>query len=648
MGEAMNIALKDTMIESQLVLGDACLERREYAKAVEAYEKGVKLLDGKSIRAAMLDRLYSGLLWSYLESGRREEAERVYESAGLERGLEARVLVDIALMYLRAGKREKALEVSEKAIREKDRGYYCLGQIRMGDGEPAKAREAFVKALERGEFELESRIGMSELYREGGKYEEAQKELDKALGYAKGKRKDKIEVVNIEKFRVYMEKFRRHDSAEIVMAEKIYEEIKDKEALRERLEATIGRQDKTIVKHIMEYMAQERMDCPLYEHSKEEMGKYTGVHVREHVGAGDDIFHKNKTLNEQEIRLRKLVLKSKPTYLGVELTKKCNLGCEMCFQRGTDRTQEVSESTVCQVEELMPYLETISWLGGEAFLYEGFEKLYKKAAAYKNLTQVIVTNGQLIDERWAELLTGTSLELIFSIDGTTKGTYEGIRRGASFEKLKENIGLINKYRMNSGSAVKTGITFIVMSSNYRELENLPEFAAENGFNFVNLTTLLNFDHPQNIFYSCDKDAIEAVSKMKPLMLEKADKFGVKFNYWLNSPEHYDFCDHKCAKGNVKAFSLCTKAAGADGILFCHNPWTKMYVVTDEVSSFCLCKKPIGNLKENTLLEIWNGETAQLYRRNMIENNLSMCDYRCMLFPGARLDGRFARVDKDNG
>jgi hypothetical protein len=52
----------------------------------------------------------------------------------------------------------------------------------------------------------------------------------------------------------------------------------------------------------------------------------------------------------------------------------------------------------------------------------------------------------LIDGRWAKILTGYFGGICISIDGVTKETYEKIRVGAKYEKLLENIRLINFYR----------------------------------------------------------------------------------------------------------------------------------------------------------------------------------------------------------
>ena len=62
------------------------------------------------------------------------------------------------------------------------------------------------------------------------------------------------------------------------------------------------------------------------------------------------------------------------------------------------------EKTVDELVGLFPYLEVINWQGGEVFLVDYFEGLMNKASEYPNLKQQVVTNGSLLNERWAAKL----------------------------------------------------------------------------------------------------------------------------------------------------------------------------------------------------------------------------------------------------
>jgi hypothetical protein len=56
----------------------------------------------------------------------------------------------------------------------------------------------------------------------------------------------------------------------------------------------------------------------------------------------------------------------------------------------------------------MPYLEKIIWMGGEVFIYKGFEEMLDVGYS-NNLFQEITTNAQNISESMAENWSGIML-----------------------------------------------------------------------------------------------------------------------------------------------------------------------------------------------------------------------------------------------
>jgi sulfatase maturation enzyme AslB (radical SAM superfamily) len=81
--------------------------------------------------------------------------------------------------------------------------------------------------------------------------------------------------------------------------------------------------------------------------------------------------------------------------------------------------------------------------GGEVFLVDYFKDLFAKASSYPNIDQSIITNGLLIDSQWLDILSGSRVNLTFSIDTVVKKTYEHIRQPAVFEDLLDNLGMIH-------------------------------------------------------------------------------------------------------------------------------------------------------------------------------------------------------------
>ena len=138
-----------------------------------------------------------------------------------------------------------------------------------------------------------------------------------------------------------------------------------------------------------------------------------------------------------------------PLYAKIEIDSRCNLKCEMC-----QRTKIVDNSYLSMeqfqeiVTKLGPGLCDVHVHGyGESLLnphyFEMMEWLKQKGILFG-----LVTNGTLLDtdEKRRRLLKLRPTVIQFSIDAADKETYERIRKGANFEKVRENFMELVKIR----------------------------------------------------------------------------------------------------------------------------------------------------------------------------------------------------------
>ncbi len=347
----------------------------------------------------------------------------------------------------------------------------------------------------------------------------------------------------------------------------------------------------------------------------------------------DDVFLKNKILNEIEVTKRKKILKSKPLSLTVVLTNKCTLKCKMCgfwdksWCDGKDF--DITESRVIEIEKLLPYLDQITWTGGEIFLSKYFERLFNKASTYPHLKQMILTNGSLINEKWARKLTSTDITICYSIDGATKKTYENIRIGGKFEDLLRNIELINKYKEKCSHKIVTGIQFTVMKTNYHEMKKMLDFAKEHGFSFIRFYPILLLEDTENIFYQNDLEAANYLENIHPQLIKKALQYKIELIYQLPEIEYFGcYKDQLSEPRRTEMIKRFIKNSDKD--LLCYSPWRNMHIDNDRVRSECYCLQDIGDLKKNSIEEIWNGKNMQKYRKKIIKKCFDLCDYKCIM------------------
>jgi MoaA/NifB/PqqE/SkfB family radical SAM enzyme len=337
----------------------------------------------------------------------------------------------------------------------------------------------------------------------------------------------------------------------------------------------------------------------------------------------EDLYLKNKILNEIEISQRKTILESKPRGLAISLTTRCNLRCKMCkvWRSNKDFPKERAKEII----SLLPYLQFIIWQGGETFLVDYFEELFDEASKYRHLKQQIITNGLLIDEKWARKLAREKLELVFSIDSVIKKTYENIRRGANFYDLIERINLINLYKkkINEGlpesSRMLTTINFVVMKSNYHELVLFPNFAKKFGFDRIVLMPIEGLTDEENIFIHKDPLIEDNLREAMFVFLQKAKEYKIAVLSWLPLNLYIQ-------RNNNNSARSPSRRAG----LLCYWPWQFM-MIDDKFKArpHCLCQKRVGDMNVDSFEEVWNGEMMQLYRKKIIDNDYEgLCDSRC--------------------
>jgi tetratricopeptide (TPR) repeat protein len=355
-------------------------------------------------------------------------------------------------------------------------------------------------------------------------------------------------------------------------------------------------------------------------------GDYSGSlkylnNATRHVSEKDSSFLKNRIANEIEISQKKVALDSHPLGLWVTLTTKCNLRCLMCDVWKNE--WDLPESTIQEIQELFPYLKEVFWQGGEVFFSGKFKELFEKASLYPALKQNINTNGILINEDWAKRLSRKNVSLTFAIDGVTKNTYEGIRRGAEFERLIENLRFLNNYKCDynkdaePSDRMTTIMRFIVMRSNYHEIRDAVAFARKFGFDSLQLCPVEGTIMAENIFMHHDPGVSSRIRMLVNGAVEDAKESG--FRLESNLPLKDETARQPEGKILKSDDSICPEAKARG--LTCEFPWQYLFIGRGGVvMPSCMCVKEVGNVHKNSLSQIWNSPGMQFYRRSISEGN----------------------------
>ncbi|MDD3065373.1 MAG: radical SAM protein [Endomicrobiaceae bacterium] len=330
----------------------------------------------------------------------------------------------------------------------------------------------------------------------------------------------------------------------------------------------------------------------------------------------ENVFLSNCFLNEYELAAHKTNLKSKPRNIMLILTNSCDLDCIMCYQN-KNTVKNINIKLVNIVMNNLQYLENIKWQGGEVLALPYFKDILLKTLQFPKIKQTITSNFQNVGEDIIELILKNNINLIISIDSVVKETYEKIRVGANFDKLKENLEKVNYYITKYGSKINLQINFLIMKINYKEIPDIIEFAAKYGFTSVIFLKCITDDENLKIAEEHKKD-IENYIKQANI---KAQEYNIKIIDVFS-----EFNDAVC-NGQETVKSLKDKKTVADKGLFCHLPWYEMTIQEDNaVKPHCTCGYAhlTNTDKYNNIYDIWNNEAMQEYRKQILKSDNGKC------------------------
>ncbi|MDJ0715923.1 MAG: radical SAM protein [Prochloraceae cyanobacterium] len=157
----------------------------------------------------------------------------------------------------------------------------------------------------------------------------------------------------------------------------------------------------------------------------------------------------------------------------------CNLSCQMCYfsdkefrknNKGTFKSDEIERLAKMFFPRT---LQVVFGCGAEPTLYKDFPKLIKLAKSYGVPYVGLVSNGQLIKEEHIRELVNYGLdELLLSVHGVRKTTYENLMTNSNYEKFHAVLNSFNSIKSELGSSTPTlRLNYTVNPDNLEELSD---------------------------------------------------------------------------------------------------------------------------------------------------------------------------------
>lgn len=307
-----------------------------------------------------------------------------------------------------------------------------------------------------------------------------------------------------------------------------------------------------------------------------------------------------------------------PHSLDFVLTKECNLDCIMCT-RVMEESFTLPRSIFDKVWHIFPYINNVSWQGGEVFLIPYFvELLGKLCEEHPNIRHSIITNGQSLGREFIDLFTKYNIGLMFSIDSVSKEIYESIRLGGSFDRLLSNLTALCE-RTTSGFAANV----VVMRRNMHELSLFPDFCRQYNIKDLRFSALTGF-RASGEYCLGDPHCIQQLARTVVRVENKCLSLGIRFSCDFMPILKKYICDDR-HQSQIK------KESDGNDSFYCNRPWKNLYIFSDgSVKPACECSKYLGNLIEDSFDEIWNGIVMDSYRRHILDRSpVGWCTEQCL-------------------
>ncbi len=266
----------------------------------------------------------------------------------------------------------------------------------------------------------------------------------------------------------------------------------------------------------------------------------------------------------------------RPIRLWVELTSLCNYRCIMCPNKDLEKKDKGFMDIDLYkkiVDEARDFAFDINLAHrGESLLHPRFIEAIAYAK-HSGLYTRLHTNGSLLTEDLSRQIIQTGLDRIsFSFDGYEKETYERIRKGGDFDMTVANI--IRFLEIKKKTHSKNPVTAI---------------------------EVIGFDDPDKQATAEVKERFKNRFQGLPL-----DSFVLK--------EMHNWAGQIDKKSRGKKYTICP------------FPWNALVIFWDGAVLPCtqdfFGKFIVGNVKDTSLQEIWNGEKMRFLRDRLAQKDIS--------------------------
>ena len=326
---------------------------------------------------------------------------------------------------------------------------------------------------------------------------------------------------------------------------------------------------------------------------------------------------------EQDLWRGSLEFSSRPRIVDVQFSNFCNMACTMCYPHGNPPLQKLPEAVLEKLarEVFADASILVPFVGSEPLILTW--DLARRLAEVYALELDVVTNVQFLDEKKFRELEPLVSSIRFSIDSTRRDVYERIRLKSRPDQVFKNLPVAARLCRDHQIEVQTNI--VLMAENAGHVDETIAELADMGIPTFHLLQY-HYSEPAGAasdpYQRLTPEEIEAsFARIRAVAAKKR----VRVVFDLKSKE---VVDHRPAglelRENPKNDPWIERFRRFFPA-YCLQSVNRVKVNADgTVYPCCVADHDqlrLGNLRERSFAEIWNGPESRDLRRAMVTQDL---------------------------
>ncbi|HEU0007532.1 MAG TPA: SPASM domain-containing protein [Terriglobia bacterium] len=328
-----------------------------------------------------------------------------------------------------------------------------------------------------------------------------------------------------------------------------------------------------------------------------------------------------------------------PGILWIELTSKCPFDCVFCsrqLRRGTGEHMDfrLFQALIGQLDR--PGIIRLNY-SGESTHYPHLEEAVKLAKSTGALTELVSAFASISQKTLSGLVDSGLDRLSLSVHTMDVQQYQEIYRHGSLELLKSRVQELLHLKQQRGTQLpKLDFAFVAMERNLSQLLPVAGYAREAGVTQI-------FVHPVIRRDPVPEPFSEELSGNRLREQFRQELTKAVASAQQKHPEiTFTFCNPQVSReprlSSVPQAFSGSLPQGARISTCEQSPWDSVHILANGDVMVCevMDKVPLGNLREQTLHEIWKGPGYREFRRRYVQGAVPECrecPWKVAYFPG---------------